>query len=123
METENRSVLFVDDDEQIIALLRRLFVNEKPRTFFAQSGEEGLEILDENRIDLVVSDMQMPQMDGIAFLEKVKEKYPETIRYMMSGSADKCISDDSLLAEYAHRVLLKPWDNKRLREIIRKALQ
>ena len=87
-DQQNIKVLFVDDEanllEGIKRGLRKLFSIDT-----ATSGKEGLEKLAESDpYAVVVSDLRMPIMDGIAFLSKVKERYPDTVRVMLTGFAD-----------------------------------
>lgn len=87
--TERISVLFVDDDLNILSGLTRLMRARKDcKAFFCQSGEEALALMTHEPIDVVVSDMRMPFMDGSEFLTAVRQRYPGTIRVILSGYAD-----------------------------------
>lgn len=117
------TVLFVDDEPNILKSLRRLFIDEEWELLFAESGPEALSILAENPVDLVVSDYRMAGMNGQEFLREVRARHPETVRFFLSGYSE---SDDlaSALAEgSAHMVLAKPWCDHELQATIRKALQ
>lgn len=116
------SILFVDDERNILKALRRLFVDEEWDLLFAESGAEALEILAETPVDIVVSDFRMPEMDGYALLKEVQARYPATIRLFLSGYAEKESLSRSLAEGCAHMVLAKPWDDNELRQVITKSL-
>src|SRR5574343_1071311 len=74
------TVLLVDDEPAILSALRRLLRPDGYNILTAESGREGLELLSEYPVDLVISDMRMPEMNGAQFLEKVRHDYPGTVR-------------------------------------------
>lgn len=80
-----KAVLFVDDEPNIIKSLKRGLMVEDYDKFFALSGQEALEILEENTISVIVTDMKMPGMNGLDLLKIVREKYPDTVRIVLSG--------------------------------------
>jgi len=120
-ETKKR-ILFVDDDPSILAGLRNVFHRERARwdMVFASGGEQALEELARAPFDVVVSDMRMPGMDGVALLEQVRETYPCTARVMLSGSADKEEVDRATAAVDA--LLGKPCDTKTLRATVERMM-
>ena len=81
-------ILCVDDEANILSALRRLFRQNGYTISVAGGGAEGLEILETQEFDLVISDMRMPEMDGARFLEQVFKRYPETVRILLTGYAD-----------------------------------
>src|SRR4030065_2843262 len=81
------TLLFVDDEANILASLKRLFRPLGYRIFTAESGAQGLEIIERETVDLVVSDMRMPEVNGAQFLEKVREKWPEKVGIRLTGQA------------------------------------
>lgn len=111
-------ILFVDDEPNIINGLKRMlyFMKSEWDMMFALNGLDALERLSRNEIDIVISDMRMPGMDGAALLEKVKELYPSTIRIILSGFSDKELVFKA--SRSAHQFLAKPIDAKVLKEII-----
>lgn len=78
-------VLFVDDDELVLAALRRLFAKEPYETFFANNGRLALQIVAQKRIDIAVSDHRMPGMTGVEFFEQLFQKHRNVLRVMLSG--------------------------------------
>jgi len=77
----NKSILFVDDEKAILNSIRREFFDSSYEIYIATSGKEALEILSENQINLIVSDMRMPEMDGYKISEvKCEEVISELIK-------------------------------------------
>ena len=117
------SVLFVDDEPNILASLRRLFRPSGYKVFTAESGAAGLALLEQERVDLVVSDMRMPEMDGAHFLEQVRARWPETVRILLTGYSDV----ESILAAInrgeIYRYITKPWDDNDIMLVVRHALE
>lgn len=111
---EKLSLLFVDDEPHILAALKRILrkYHENWDMFFTQSGAEALKIMESTPIDIIISDMMMPQMDGAALLKTVSEKYPKMVRIILSGYSDKNFIMKAL--PYTHQFLTKPCDSKNL---------
>ncbi|MFQ6003192.1 MAG: response regulator [Candidatus Zixiibacteriota bacterium] len=115
-------ILIVDDEENILNSLRRLFRREPYQILTATSGEEGLRILDDHQVDLIVSDLKMPRMNGVEFLKRAKEKDSVPLRIMLTGHADLKSVLDAIEQGEVYRFLLKPWDDEELKMTIRQAL-
>ncbi|PZD94729.1 hypothetical protein DNH61_17425 [Paenibacillus sambharensis] len=77
-------ILFVDDDEIVLLLLHRLLSDEY-EIELARSGPEALDILSEQTFDVIVTDIRMPDMDGLDLLNIVKKLYPHMVRIVLSG--------------------------------------
>ena len=118
----NPKILIVDDEENILNSLKRLFRKEPYEILTAIDGEEGLKILDDHQVDLIVSDLKMPQMNGVEFLKRAKEKNPVPLRIMLTGHADLKSIIDAIDQGEIYRFLLKPWDDEELKMTIRQAL-
>ncbi|MBI2481338.1 MAG: HDOD domain-containing protein [Planctomycetia bacterium] len=101
-------VLFVDDDPLVLAGLKRLMRRfaQNLQAEFVSSALEALELLSHEAFDAIVSDMRMPNMDGAELLNRVRTKYPEMVRLILSGQA----SQESMFRALgpAHRFLSKP---------------
>jgi len=120
---ERPNILFVDDDENVLRSLFRLFIDEECVVFTAASGKEGLEIVSRNEIAVVVSDQAMPEMRGAEFLALVKERSPDTIRMILTGHADLTAAVDAINRGGACQYLTKPWDNDSLLISVRGAAE
>jgi len=116
------AILLLDDEEGILESLE-LTLGEEYRVFPARTGEEGLEILEREDIALVISDQVMPGMNGIEFLEKVKERKPGTIRMMLTGYADLGSLTRAINQGHIYRYVPKPWEPDELRLNVKRALE
>lgn len=116
------SILFVDDDVQLLEGLRAKLHRELRgwKLAFKSSAEQALEHLKENDVDVVVSDMRMPGMDGARFLKRVQNQYPGTVRFMLSGQASE--EELSRALSVTHQVFTKPCDAAFLVRALRRVL-
>lgn len=117
------TLLFVDDEPSILSSLRRLF---RPLGFtihVADSGARGLELLAEHPIDLVISDMRMPHMDGAHFLEEVRNRWPNVVRLLLTGYADVASTVAAINRGEIYRYIAKPWDDNDIVLVVNKALE
>lgn len=113
-----KKILIVDDEAQILKSLTRVFFDTDYEIYTAESGIEALKILENAEVDLVISDMRMPLMDGYELLSKIKEKYPSIIRIILSGYAEEASIFKAILHNAAKFYILKPWSNENLLEYI-----
>jgi len=109
-----RTLLLVDDDEAIIRVLELLLRGRGYRVLSATSAEQGLTLLGENRVDVVISDQRMPGMHGVEFLRRVKEIHPDSVRMMLSGYIDLKSVTDAINEGAIYKFLTKPWNNELL---------
>ena len=121
MSQSKQTVLIVDDEINILKSMRRLFRQAGYEVFTAESGLEGLALLDNESIQVILSDFRMPGMNGGEFLAQVNIDRPDVVSLILSGYADF----DSVLAVMnqgsAFKFLTKPWDNKILLQEIANA--
>lgn len=115
-------VLIVDDEENIREIIKMTLRKTADELFTAGSAEEGLEILKEHLIDVVISDIKMPGMDGLEFLEKVKEEQP-AVQFLMITAHGNMDTVVEALRLGASDFLSKPFENKILREQVTKLLE
>ncbi|EKD35399.1 MAG: hypothetical protein ACD_75C01926G0002 [uncultured bacterium] len=115
---EKKKIIFVDDEPNILDGLRRMLrsLRNEYDMHFASGGREALALMEEDRFDVVVSDMRMPGMDGAELLETIQKKHPHAIRIMLTGQAD----EQSILRTVGvvHQFLAKPCDPERLKIIL-----
>ncbi len=116
-----RKILFVDDQPQVLRGLRRALATI-PHGWdieFSTSGEEALDLMSRSSFDVVVSDMRMPRMNGVELLSTVMERYPDTVRIVLSGHSDKEMILNSL--NCTHQFLSKPCSTEKIRYTIERA--
>lgn len=82
------TILFVDDEQSVLKSLKRCLIKEPYQKLFVKSGPDALEAMTKEPVHVIVSDMKMPGMNGLALLEQIKKKYPETIRLVLSGFSE-----------------------------------
>jgi len=116
-----RKLLLVDDEQNILSSLRRLLRRDGYTIFSAPSGREGLEILREENIGVIISDQRMPEMVGSEFLEQAKEIRPDTIRIILSGYTELNSVTEAINRGAVFKFLTKPWDDALLREHVQQA--
>jgi putative nucleotidyltransferase with HDIG domain len=114
-------LLFLDDEQNVLNALRRVFQDEEAPMAFTTSPSEALERIGRGEIAVAVSDQRMPEMTGIAFLEKVKKASPETVRILLTGHADLKIALEAINQGSVYRFLTKPWDEGELMQVVRQA--
>lgn len=109
-----RTLLLVDDEEDITAALARLLRGDGYKILRAHSAREGLELLTQHTVGVIVSDQRMPEMTGVEFLSQVRGLYPKTIRMVLSGYADLNSVTDAINRGAVYKFLNKPWENDAL---------
>lgn len=117
------TLLLVDDEASILSSLRRLLRPAGYKIHLAESGRAGLEILEREPVDLVVSDMRMPEMNGAQFFEQVRSRWPETTRILLTGYSDVTSTVDAINRGEIYRYISKPWDDNQLVLTIREGLE
>ena len=116
-------LLFVDDEENILNALRRLFRPLAYKILTAGSGAEALAILEHEPVDLIISDMRMPLMDGAQLLEQVRAKWPDTLRILLTGYADVGSTIAAINKGEIYRYIAKPWEDNDIILVVRHALE
>lgn len=120
---ERYQLLLVDDEPGVLAALRRVFQRQNYQLHFARNGIEALKILEQHEIQLVISDFLMPEMNGSELLARVRERWPDTIRIMLTGHANTEAVMGSIKEGAVYRFILKPWNDDDLRLTIALALE
>ena len=106
-----KKILVVDDEVQILNALSRMLLDTDYEIITAENGMEALNLIENNPIDMIISDMRMPVMNGYQLLSIVKEKYPKIIRIILSGYTEEKPMFRALLHNIAKLYVFKPWDN------------
>lgn len=117
-------LLCVDDERNVLRALERIFMDEDYDILTAASGEEGLALFAANPdIQVVISDYRMPGMNGVEFLRQVCEKYPDTVRIVLSGYADTSAVVAAINEGQIYKFVSKPWSDEELRQTVAKAVE
>jgi HD-like signal output (HDOD) protein len=116
-----KRVLFVDDEPNILEGLRNLLHRQRRKweMLFVQSGGEALKVLDREPIDVIVTDMCMPGMDGAALLKKAQELYPRSVRIVLSGHSE--LEAAMRAVPVAHQFLCKPCEPGVIENVVERA--
>ena len=115
------SVLFVDDEKNMLDGIKRLLrpMRNEMDFYYAVGGVDALQLMGTHSIDIVISDMRMPIMSGLQFLTEVQQRFPQTIRIMLSGQAD----DEAIVntVSVVHQFLAKPCEPDVLKDVLRRS--
>ncbi|MEW6412639.1 MAG: response regulator [Candidatus Zixiibacteriota bacterium] len=114
------SVLIVDDEEMMRNLLEKILAREGYNILTAEDGVAALEILNSNQIDLVISDMKMPRMNGFELLKHVKQEHPQTGVIIMTAYGDTYTVKDALLLG-ADEYITKPFKSYEISLVVERA--
>ncbi len=117
------TILCVDDEDNILSALRRILRKHDYPLLFARNGIEALNILEKNNIDLIISDMRMPEMDGAKLLSHVAKRWPNTMRILLTGHADLTSTIEAINQGNIYKYIKKPWDENELILSIKQALE
>ena len=105
------TLLVVDDEKDVTVSLQRMLFLEGYNVLTANSADEGFQLLANNCISVIISDLRMPGMNGIEFLSRVKKLYPDTVRIILSGHGDLASVTDAINHGAIYQFLSKPWDD------------
>ncbi|HVP30662.1 MAG TPA: HD domain-containing phosphohydrolase [Myxococcota bacterium] len=115
------TVLFVDDEPNILKAVQRLLRHEPVRVLCTSRGVEALELLDKTPAQVVVSDQRMPEMCGVDLLSAVRERHGDVVRMMMTGHTDMHVAVDAINRGEIYRLITKPWNDEELKATLRQA--
>jgi diguanylate cyclase (GGDEF)-like protein len=110
--SERHTILVVDDELNVATSLQRMLILEGYMVLTALSAAEGFDLLATRRIDVVISDLRMPTMNGSEFLDRVKIIYPDVVRMILTGDLDLHAATDAINHGTVFKYLIKPWDDK-----------
>ncbi len=117
------TLLFVDDEEGVLRSLGRIFLEEDYHILTASNASDALAVMEKEKVHLVISDHRMPGMTGAQLLAKVREKWPETIRIMLTGYVDIQSIMGAVNDGAVYKFITKPWNDEDLRLSVSLALQ
>ena len=120
--TVSSNILLVDDEQDVLSSLKRTLRSENFNILTAQNAEEGLSIVNREDIHLVISDMQMPGINGAEFLQNVSRLSPKTVRMILTGYADLDATIHAINEGKIYSYITKPWKKDHLIKVIDLAL-
>ncbi len=120
---QNKALLLVDDEPNVISSLIRELRHEGYNIFSAQSGITGLKVLKEEDIGVVLSDYMMPEMDGVTFLESVKQNKPDVVRILLTAHGTLKNAMEAINRSKIFGYLTKPWSVEALKGTIASAFE
>lgn len=117
-----KKVLYVDDEVINLELFKINFRNDFD-VVVADSAAKGLEILQREEINVIVSDLKMPHMNGIDFIERIKKQNPHKVCILLTAFLESEVMLRAINEELVYRYIMKPWKKDELREIISSAFR
>ncbi|MBI5444741.1 MAG: response regulator [Deltaproteobacteria bacterium] len=115
-------LLFVDDEENVLKTLQRLFHRGDYEILTASNGPEALSLLESNEVSLIISDQRMPGMSGAEFFSQAKILQPDAVRIMLTGYSDAASAVQAINEGRVYRFLPKPWSDSALIELVAESL-
>ena len=123
-QSDSSVVILVDDEEMVVTSIKSFLTLETDYEVVSfTSPAKALEYVADHRVDVVVSDYLMPDIDGITFLARVKDIQPEATRILLTGYADKENAIKAINDVGLYQYIEKPWENEDLKLIIRNGLE
>lgn len=117
-----KNILYVDDEPINVELFRLNFEKEF-KVFTGLSAHEGLEILEKEKINVIISDLKMPVMNGMEFIEEIKSETPEKVCLILTAYTEPDIIIKGLNEETVFRYMVKPWKKGDLKKAIEDAFE
>ncbi len=115
-------IQIVDDEPNILRSLARVLRSDEWQLECCSDPHEALEALQYNEYGLIISDYQMPGLDGVTYLRFARQRQPEAVRMVLTGQADRSAMMKAINQAEVHRFLVKPWDEYELRAAVHSAL-
>lgn len=120
MKANRINILYVDDEANNLVSFKASF-RLKHNVFTALNGDEAMNILTTNAVEIIITDQRMPGMTGVELLERILEIYPQPIRILLTGYTDINAVIDAVNKGKIYHYLSKPWNEEELEETIQRA--
>ena len=120
---KKHTILVVDHEESFIEYIQRMMSDENYNVISASSGQEGLDLLEKQKVSMVISEYKIPLMNGLEFLEKVRIIYPDILTIMVTDHADIELVIKAVNEAGVYKFLLKSWDDIDFKNTITKTLE
>ncbi len=122
MDNTTANILYIDDEESNLRIFKINF-KRYYKVFTASEIQEAYRILEENHINLIITDQKMPEMTGTEFLKSILHKYPDAIRIVLTGFSDIQDIIQAINECKIYQYVTKPYENGEMKAIIDKALE
>lgn len=119
---EKINVLYVDDEVSNLTAFKATFRREF-NVFVADSAVSGRKVLEENNIEIILTDQRMPDVSGVEFLQSILGDFPDPIRILVTGYSDLNAVKDAINKGQVYKYIEKPWDTDFMRMIIEKSYE
>jgi len=116
-------ILLVDDSESVLSALKRLFVSEGYEVILAPSAKEAIKLLSQHKVDVMITDQNMPGTSGTELLETTLHLFKDVVRIMLTGETDIDVAKKAINDGEIYRFFVKPWDDFELTVAVRNALK
>ncbi|MCT4580682.1 MAG: response regulator [Flavobacteriales bacterium] len=116
------NILYIDDERSNLMAFKASF-RRHYNIFIADNVVDAREILEENEIEIILTDQRMPDMTGVEFLQSVIPDHPEPMRILVTGYSDIQAVIDAINKGQVYKYISKPWENNYLKVAIDKALE
>ena len=116
------NALYIDDEKSNLTSFKAAFRRDF-NIFLADSAANGLDVLRNNEIHVILTDQRMPEKTGVEFLSSILEEFPNAIRILVTGYTDMEALVEAVNKGHIFKYISKPWDNDKLKEIIIKAYE
>ncbi|MDE2027169.1 MAG: hybrid sensor histidine kinase/response regulator [Candidatus Omnitrophica bacterium] len=116
------NVLFLDDEQNVLNAVNRIFMDEPYGVAVARNAQEAMDIMQREKIKVVLSDQRMPDISGIEFLHQIKVQYPDVVRILFTAYADLFAAEAAINISEVYRFINKPWHPEELKTAVATAL-
>ncbi len=120
---EKIKILFVDDEENVLAAVKRVFIDTGYIILTATSGKDALKTLENNDVQVIVSDYRMPEMNGVELLKTVRKQRNDIVRIVLSGYADLGAVISAINEGHLYKFISKPWNDEDLKITVDNAVE
>lgn len=121
-EDQKPKVLYVDDESHNLTAFKSAFRRDF-EVFTANSASEGLAVLAEEEVAVIITDQRMPEMTGVELLEKAFIEYPDPVRILLTGYSDMQAVIDAINLGKVYYYMQKPWDEDEVKIVINNAVE
>src|SRR5205085_11225982 len=115
-------LLVVDDEPDLVHSVQDLLRFEY-RVLGATRATEGLKLMESEPVHIVMSDQRMPEMTGVEFLKRLRERYPDTVRLLFTAYADIKAVINAINQGMVYRYITKPWEPQDLQTVLKQATE